>query len=334
MQLTKQTLIGMLLQAVVFLSLVIMLLAFPARAESNSDTPLIPRQDLFGNPEKISAEVSPDGKRIAWLAPVGGVMNVWVAPIENPSAAVPITDDKRRGIRSYHWSYDGVHLVYVQDQGGDENWRVYAVDVANRATKDLTPFPGVRASLAGVSRKLRGEILVTLNKRDPRYPDLFRVDLTNGATTLAAENTGFSYFVADDTFTPRLAWRTTPAGGSEILRAKDGDWEPWLQISPEDTANTGILTLDSEGNALFMLDSRGRNTAALTRIDLSNGNESILAEDPRADIGGIITDSDTHLPLAYAVTYLRKEYEALGERLKPDLEFLSKSFGGEWAIGS
>jgi dipeptidyl aminopeptidase/acylaminoacyl peptidase len=334
MQITKQTLIGMLLQTALFLSLVIILLAYPARAESNSDSPLIPRQDLFGNPEKISAEVSPDGKRIAWLAPVGGVMNVWVAPIENPSAAVPITDDKRRGIRAYHWSYDGVHLVYVQDQGGDENWHVYAVDVANRTTKDLTPFPGVRASLAGVSRKLRGEILVTLNKRDPRYPDLFRVDLTNGATTLAAENTGFSYFVADDTFTPRLAWRTTPAGGGEILRAKDGGWEPWLQISPEDTANTAIITLDSEGNALFMLDSRGRNTAALTRIDLSTGNESILAEDPRADIGGIITDRDTHVPLAYAVTYLRKEYEALGARLKPDLEFLSKSFGGEWAIGS
>ncbi len=128
------------------------------------------------------AEVSPDGKWIAWLAPKDGVMNVWVAPIDKPEAAAPVTDDKKRGIRMYHWSYDGVHLIYMQDEGGDENWHVYAVDVANRTTKDLTPFPGVRSSFAGRSRKIRGEILVTLNRRDKRYPDLFRADLATRRT--------------------------------------------------------------------------------------------------------------------------------------------------------
>ncbi len=126
-------------------------------ASAKSEAPLIPRQDLFGNPEKTAAEVSPDGKWIGWLAPKDGVMNVWVAPIDKPEAAVPVTDDKNRGIRMYHWTYDGVHLIYMQDEGGDENWHVYAVDVANRTTKDLTPFPGVRGSFAGRSRKIPGE---------------------------------------------------------------------------------------------------------------------------------------------------------------------------------
>ena len=309
-----------------------LILAVPARAKT--EAPLIPREDLFGNPEKSAAEVSPDGKWIGWLAPKDGVMNVWVAPAGDPEAAAPVTDDKKRGIRMYHWTYDGVHLIYMQDEGGDENWHVYAVDVANRTTRDLTPFPGVHASFAGRSRKIRGEILVTLNRRDKRYPDLFRANLATGELKLVAENPGFSSFETDDTFTPRLASKSTPDGGEDILRAKGEAWEPWLQISAEDNANTTMLALDSEAKTLFMLDSRGRNTAALTSIDMATGEEKTLAEDQRADIGGIISDPDTHAPLAYSVNYERTEHKPLGPRLAPDLEFLSRSFGSEWSVGS
>ncbi len=316
------------------LTFVLAMVVFALPARAGDEAPLIPRQDLFGNPEKSMAEVSPDGKWIAWLAPKDGVMNVWVAPIGNPEAAVPVTDDRKRGIRMYHWSYDGVHLIYMQDEGGDENWRVYAVDVANRTTKDLTPFPGVRGSFAGRSRKIPGEILVTLNRRDKRYPDLFRVDLATGELKLVAENPGFSHFQADDTFTPRLASKPTDDGGEEILRANGDKWEPWLQISAEDNANTGMLALDGDAKTVFMLDSRGRNTAALTSIDLATGKEKTLAEDPRADIGGIISDPDTHVPLAYSVNYERTEHKPLGPRYAPDLEFLNKNFGSEWGVGS
>jgi dipeptidyl aminopeptidase/acylaminoacyl peptidase len=316
----------------VMLILPFVILSIPASAKTEAQ--LIPRQDLFGNPEKSSAEVSPDGKWIGWLAPKDGVMNVWVAPIGKPEAAVPVTDDKKRGIRMYHWAYDGAHLIYMQDQGGDENWHVYAVDVANRTTKDLTPFPGVHASFAGRSRKIRDEILVTLNKRDKQYPDLYRVNLTTGEMKLVAENPGFSNFETDDNFTPRLASKPTPDGGEEILRRKGDAWEPWLQISAEDNANTGVLGLDSEAKTAFMLDSRGRDTAALTGVDLATGKETTLAEDPRADIGGIITDPETHVPMAYSVNYERTEHKPLGPKYAADLEFLSKKFGSEWGIGA
>lgn len=316
------------------LTLILVITMSTTTLRASGDAPLIPRQDLFGNPEKAAAEVSPDGKWIAWLAPKDGVMNVWAAPIDKTESALPVTDDKRRGIRMYHWAYDGKHLIYMQDQGGDENWHVYAVDVASRTTKDLTPFPGVRAAFAGRSRKVRGEILVTLNRRDKRYPDLFRADLKTGDLKLVAENPGFSHFQTDDAFAPRLASKPTADGGEEILRLKGETWEPWLQISAEDNANTGILTLDSEAKTVFMHDSRGRNTAALASVDLATGEERILAEDPRADIGGIISDSETHVPLAYSVNYERTEHKALGPKLVPDLEFLSKNFGSEWGVGS
>jgi dipeptidyl aminopeptidase/acylaminoacyl peptidase len=316
------------------LILIFAVLAFSIPAYAKSEPPLIPRQDLFGNPEKSAAEVSPDGKWIAWLAPVDGVMNVWVSPIGKPEAAAPVTADKKRGIRMYVWAYDGVHLIYMQDEGGDENWHVYAVDVAARTTKDLTPFSGVRAAFAGRSRKIPAEILVTHNARDKRYPDVFRVDLRGGELKLVAENPGFSSFETDDTFTPRLASKPTPDGGETILRKKDESWEPWIEISADDNANTGMITLDSEAKTLFMHDSRGRNTAALTSVDLATGETRVLAEDPRADIGGIVTDLDTHRPLAYSVNYERTEHKTLGERLTPDFEFLSKNFGSEWGVGS
>ena len=311
-------------------------------AKGKDGPPLIPREDLFGDPEKAAAKVSPNGRWLAWLAPVNGVLNVWVAPIGDPAAAVPITADTKRGISIYLWAFDGVHLVYMQDEGGNENWRHYAVDIEKRTVKDLTPFPDVRAELAGRSRKIREEMLITLNKRDPRYPDLFRVNLTTGALALVAENPGFDSFEADEDFTPRVAVKITPNAGAEILRRKGQGWESWLLIPPEDLLTTNILTLDEAGKTLFMSDARGRNTAALTRVDIATGDTSLLAEDMRADLGGIITDdlggiitdNDTHEPLAYQVNYERNEYRVLGTKLQADIEFLSRAFGGEWSLGS
>ena len=114
----------------------------------------------------------------------------------------------------------------------------------------------------------------------------------------------------------------------------DKGFEPWLQISPEDTANTGFITLDAVGKALFMRDSRERNTAALARIDLTSGEKTVLAADPRADIGGVTVDHDTYEPIAYTVTYAHKEHKALEPKLQPDFDVLSQHFGSEWSLGS
>src|ERR1017187_4541862 len=116
-------------------------------------TGLIPRKVLFGNPDKANARISPDGKQLSFLAPVDGVLNVWVGPIDKPDDAKPVTQDKKRGIRSYSWAFTSQHLLYIQDQGGDENWHIYRVDLKSGETKDLTPIKGVNAQIEGVSTK-------------------------------------------------------------------------------------------------------------------------------------------------------------------------------------
>src|ERR1700737_596655 len=88
---------------------------------------LIPRTALFGNPVRAQARLSPDGRYLSFLAPKNGVLNVWLAPFGKLDTAKPITDDKKRGIRQHHWADDGRHILFLQDEGGDENWRVNSV---------------------------------------------------------------------------------------------------------------------------------------------------------------------------------------------------------------
>ena len=295
---------------------------------------LIPRAALFGNSNRSGGTISPDGVHLAWIAPLQGVMNVWVAPVEASANARPLTHDGGRGVRNYYWAYDGQHLVFLQDRDGDENWRLHAVDVHTGDTRPLTP-EGMRATPAGSSRRVRGEVLVSLNQRDPSYPDLFRVELATGRLTLVAENPGLAGFMTDDLFVPRLAFRPTPDGGQDILRpASGGGWEDWFHIPAEDAFSTNASHISADGASLYMRDSRGRDTAALTRMDLATGETVVLAEHPDADIGGLLTDRDTYAPLAYGVLVERLSYTALDPRAQPDLDFLAAQDIGDWGLNS
>ncbi|WP_211195598.1 TolB family protein, partial [Legionella pneumophila] len=104
------------------------------------DTPLIPRAALFGNPVKSGAQLSPDGRWLSWMAPVNGVMNVWVAPADQPDAAKAVTDAKDRPIPTHFWSGNSEQILFVKDNAGDENFRLYGVDVKTSAQRDYTPF--------------------------------------------------------------------------------------------------------------------------------------------------------------------------------------------------
>jgi Tol biopolymer transport system component len=110
---------------------------------STNEIPLIPRKLLFGNPDKTQARISPDGAKLRYIAPVNGVLNVWVGPVENPEAAKPVTNDTNRGIRFHQWAYTSKHILYIQDKGGDENWRIYGVKLETGEVTDYTPIEKV-----------------------------------------------------------------------------------------------------------------------------------------------------------------------------------------------
>ena len=294
---------------------------------------LIPRAHLFGNPTRAAARLSPDGTMLSWLAPIEGVLNVFVASVDAPGDAMPVTQDRGRGVRIYGWTYAG-GLVFLQDVGGDENFHLFAVNPATRDTQDLTPFSGVRVTIAGVSRTRRGELLLSLNRRDPRFPDLFSIDLANGALDPVEENPGLAGFLTDETYRAVLALKLGPDGARHVLRKVDGAWLPFLEFAPEDARSSGPNHLDPAGKLLYLRDARGRDTAALARLDLSSGETTVLAADPRADIGGVIVDIETRTPRAYTVVVERLEYHALDNTMARDLYFLARSGIGDWALTS
>ncbi|HZB81733.1 MAG TPA: hypothetical protein VE288_02670 [Rubrobacteraceae bacterium] len=125
------------------------------------------------------------------MAPLNGVLNVWMGLVGGEDFD-PVTHDEKRGIRVYSWAEDGRHLIYLQDGDGDENWRLYAVELgsAARSARDLTPFDGVQARLLKESKRFPEEVLVELNKRDPRLHDVHRLSLTTGELELVAQNPG------------------------------------------------------------------------------------------------------------------------------------------------
>ena len=292
--------------------------------------PLIPRRLFFGNPDKASPQISPDGSQLSFLAPVAGVLNVWVAPADDPSAARPVTRDTVRGVRLYGWTFNGNQIAYLQDSGGDENWHIYAVNLETDEIRDLTPMEGVQAQINRDSPKRPGHLLVGLNDRDPQLHDIYLLDLETGYRELVQHNEGFAWFVADDDFNVRFAAKLTPDGGSEYLsKSDDGDWVHAFFISMEDAVTTSPIEFDRTGQALYMSDSRGRDTAALKSVDLSTGVQTILASDDRADVADTMLHPTEKSLQAVAFNYDRKTWQVFDDAVAADLEFLATVSGGD-----
>jgi len=305
----------------------------PTPADMRS-APLIQRTVLFGNPDKASAQISPDGTRLAFLASANGVLNVWVGPVETVAAAKPITNDTNRGIRSYFWALDNEHILYVQDKGGDENWHVYATNLTTLATKDLTPIEGVQARIQEVSRKKPGEVLIAINDRNPELHDIYRVDIGTGNRKLVEKNDGYLAYVTDDEFNVRFALKMQPDGGSEVYQRRNGDWSLFESIPAEDALSTTPVGLDTTGRTLYMIDSRGRNTAGLYARNLETNAKTLLADHVRADVDDYLAHPTSYDIQAVGFTHARKEWKLIDDSIKADMDFLRGVADGEMHVDS
>jgi dipeptidyl aminopeptidase/acylaminoacyl peptidase len=287
---------------------------------------LIPRQVLFGNPERVAPRLSPDGTRLAWLAPHDDVLNVWLAPVDPETGvdlgqAQVITADSDRGIRTFRWAHDNRHLLYLQDTGGDENWRLYDVDIQTMRRRDLTPFEGVQTQIVALERKFPSEILIGLNKDDPKLHDVYRLNLQTGELTKEVDNPGFLGWVADSDLAVRCTFAPEPDGSLKILvrdRA-DGEWRLFKDIQAEDALTTDPVAFSADGRSLLLISSAGRETASLVSADLATGAEEVLASDPEADVSGVRLNPDTKEPQVVTVLKDRSEYLVLDPSVADDL---------------
>jgi len=298
------------------------------------EAPLIARDALFGNPEKTQARISPDGKHLSWIAPREGVLNVWVAPAGDVGAARPVTNDRQRGIRQHFWMPNGTHLLYLQDQGGDENWRLHGVEIATGHDRDLTPLPGVQAQILGLSPERPGTVLVGLNDRVPEWHDVYEIDVASGERRLVLKNEeNFAAFFEDLQLVPRLAARSL-ADGDEILRRTPGGWERVLKVGQSDTLTTAPVTIEQGGKTALMRSSVDRDTSALVRLDLGTGDVTTIAQDARADVADVWLEPRTRALQAYTVEYLTVTHSALDPAVAKDIEALTRALGPGFEVVS
>jgi dipeptidyl aminopeptidase/acylaminoacyl peptidase len=300
---------------------------------------LIPRSVLFGNPERTSPQLSPDGSALAWIAPRDGVLNLWVAPIGVESgvdwtAARPVTEDTDRGIRSFGWARDGRHVLYVQDVGGDENWRLYDVDPESLERRDLTPFEGIHATIIGTSKRRPDEVLVGINADNPQLHDVYRLHLASGELVKEIENPGYAGWLADEDLVVRCAVDPQPDGSFNVLVRDSGadEFRFLLAVPAEDATSTDVVSFSGDGRSLLMISSAGTDTGRLTRVDLATGESTVLAEDPEADVSGALLDPDTRDPQIVMVLKDRMTYIVLDPSVDEDLKAVRALHAGDPSI--
>ena len=291
----------------------------------------IPRRVLFGDPERSLARISPDGRRVAFLAAVDGVLNVWVGPIEEPGAARPLTRVTDRNLGPWLvWLPNNRHVVYFRERGGDENWQAHRVDVETGATIALTPGPGVKSYLHQRSHHFPDELLIAHNERDKRFFDIYRVNVATGQSTLLQANNGFVGFFTDPHFRVRFAVKSAADGGWDYLqRREDGDWRPFAKIGMADALSTRPIEFSDDGKELYWLDSRGRDTAAAVAQDLASGATRVLAEDAKADMVNMLLEPLSYRPIASACVHARTNWRVIDRAYADDFAALARLCDGD-----
>lgn len=291
-------------------------------------TSLIPRTVLFSDPTITSVQLSPNGQYLSYLAPYQGVLNIWVGKPDDPKHLKPITDNKKRGIAGYAWAYTNKHIIYIDDAEGDENWRIYRVDVVSGEKLTLASFEKVQAQLLARSQQYPEEMLIQLNKRRSDLFDVYRLNIITGALTLVFQNDQFADFLADEHLNLKVAMEALPDGGARYYSLHRDDKGLYTKkelflVPPEDMLNTNPLSLNKAGNLLYLLDSRDRNTSALMALDLNTQKATLLVEDSRADVSSVLKHPTEKTVQAVAVTYDKTQWHLLDKTLESDFNVLN-----------
>ncbi len=273
------------------------ILVLAGAAATVAAQPLIDREVLFGNPEITGAQVSPDGKYLAFIKPWKDTRNLWIKRIEEPfSSAKLLTTETKRPIGSWLWSHDGKYIAYVKDHDGDENFNVYTVEAGAPAvegadapvSRDLTGLRGVKVQLVSAPKNDAGVFYIGINDRDKAWHDLYRLSISTGERTLIRKNTErISGWIFDLTGKLRLAARVADNGDQELLRVDANGLTKVYSCSVFEEC--AAVRFHRDGRRVYLKTNKGdrNDLLALVLFDPETGAVESVESDPlkRVDFG-------------------------------------------------
>lgn len=299
-----------------------------------SEVNIIPKSVLFGNPVKTSPQISPNGKMMSYIAPLEGVLNIWVSDIGSDDYKV-VTKDKNRGILSYFWAQDNQHILYLQDKDGNENWRLYAVDLNSGEIKDFTPFEDVQVQVLAHNKHFPDDIVIGMNKDNPHVHDIYHLNLKNSQLKKVAENPGnIASWVVDTNLKVRGAMAATEEGGFDFIVRdnEESDWKHILSWEMEDSLNSGVSLFSKDGKYVYLIDSKGFNTGRLKKLNLETGESIVIIEDPEYDVSDIMIHPETYEIQMVSFTKAKNENVIFDESIRTDIENIAKLNPGDFMV--
>lgn len=318
-------------RSILFLSAVILITGI-----SSAELPeLIPREVLFGNPERIQPQLSPCGEYIAYVAPVDDVMNVWVMNIDG-SEPRQITFDTNRGVRMYFWAENGKHILYMQDEAGEENFHVYMLDAISGELTDITPFEGVRAFVSTTDDDFPNMVHINMNQNNPMYFDVYEADLETGELTMIEENPGNVLgYMSDEDMVIKLAYTMNPMNGDIGILIRDTPEDEWREfMSFPSTESVEPLSFSKDGSGIYIRSNLSSNTTQLLYHDFASGEETLIIQDDLADVGGVSFDPFRIVPRSVSFNYLRRRVEILDASIQADYDYLETVSEGDFFVAS
>ena len=270
------------------ISLLVVLSIFTFGCAPKEQMPrLIPMEDFSRNPESLGYDLSPDGEHLAFLKPWQNRLNVHVQKIGEEEAK-RITSATERDIAGYIWA-NNERIAYVQDTAGDENFRVYAVNLDGSGFKELTPFEKVRASIIDELENDPGHMLIDMNKRDARVFDIYRININTGQMEMVAQNPGnITGWMTDHDGNLRIAITTDGVNTSVLYRnTEKDDFQALITTSFKETLTPLFFTFDNKN--LYVASNIGRDKEAIYEYDVKNKkNIRLIYEHPEVDVNSLM----------------------------------------------
>lgn len=239
-------------------------------------------KDYFAKPKASSFKLSPDGKYMSYMEKdKDGKRHVYVKETAT-GKVIRAIEEKDELIKGYGWAND-TRLLYVMDNGGNENFHIFAADLDGKNTKELTPFDGVKANILNILKDQKDYIIVSLNKNNPQVFEPYKLNITTGELEQLFENKDIKNPIQDfifdkdgvlrgynkliDGVTNQLYYKDLETGEFKIL--KTTNWDDTFSI-------VGFNYPTADKNDAYVATNLDSDKARLVLYDL--GKNKIIKE--------------------------------------------------------